>query len=82
MLADGAAKIEVELEGIDGVRQPDEFVLCPFGIQFFTSRPLDRHNPVELSVRVSNGKKEPDDYTCLGVTIDSVKTSPGWFIQP
>ena len=75
MLADGACKVEVELEGVDGIRQPEEFVLCPFGVQFFSVRSLDRHIPVELSVKVSNGAREPQTYTCLGVTIDSVKTN-------
>lgn len=75
MLADGAELIEVALEGVDGVRQPEDFVLCPFGVQFFSSRSLEPHNPVELSVRVSNGASEPTLYTCLGVTIDSVKAN-------
>ena len=73
MASGHATKVEVELEGVEGVRQPEEFVLCPFGVQFYSLRELAPHSPVELSVRVTGGGNGADAYTCLGVTIESVK---------
>lgn len=75
MSVNSEEKVEVQLEGVDGVSQPEDFVLCPFGVQFYSSRALEPHNPVELSVKVGdgNGAGEASHYTCLGVTIDSVK---------
>jgi hypothetical protein len=67
------SKITVHLEGDAETKQPARFMLCRFGVQVFTSRPLPHLQPLSLNVEVANGHEQPATWQCTGIAIESVR---------
>lgn len=61
-----------------GIRQPEKFKLCPFGIQLYTPKRLPGFEPVTVSLELRpRGRRKFDRYDCSGIAIESVKQGTG-----
>lgn len=50
-----------------GQRQPDTFRLCPLGVQFYATHPVDECSLIELTLTVPGPAGElPEPVTCVG----------------
>ena len=49
--------------------QPATFNLCPLGVQFYTSQPMEEFKLLELDVDVSDEQGHPRKPTCKGAVV-------------
>jgi hypothetical protein len=64
--------VTVVLNGVESVRQPACFRLCPLGLQFYAPKDIPQFELVELNVHIpgKNGSPE-EDVVCSGVVVHS-----------
>ena len=49
--------------------QPTTFNLCPLGLQFYSPKPMDEFQMLELDVDVSDDSGKPRKLTCKGAVV-------------
>ena len=61
-----------------GMAQPDTFRLCPLGLQFYTSNPMDECRLVELTFTVpADDHAEQEKITCTGLVAQCCEPDNG-----
>ena len=68
--------VTVLLEKQDPVKQPDNFRVCPLGIQLYSPRKLPEFEILEFQISIpgGNGKKK-ENIRCTGVVVRCAKDS-------
>ena len=49
--------------------QPDTFTMCPLGLQFYTHKPMEEFQLLELDVDVKAEDGTPSKVTCRGAVV-------------
>lgn len=66
--------VTVVLDEHESIKQPDNFRVCPLGIQLYSPKPLPEFEILEFKISIpATGGAKAEDIQCMGVVVRCAK---------